>query len=234
MANEKEETKVETKVEEKTPVAKTPEEVFHSKEKEVPSEKKVETEVKEGEKKDPPVETKVETKAEEKVEEKKVDVEGEKKAPETYDLKIPEGSKLKAAAVERIARTAREQGLSNDEAQQLLVQDHQAVSAYQKEVDAENERAFAQWTEDLKADPVLGGDNLKQNSEIARRGLEANFSKETIAFIDKTGLANNKTLFRDLVKLGNRLKDDTIEKPNGTVPPARKPVKNAFYGDNAR
>lgn len=155
--------------------------------------------------------------------------------PEKYELKIPDGSKLKATAVERIARTAREQGLTNDEAQQLLVQEHEAVTTYQTEQDQELAARKSGWKTDLESDPVLGGDNLKANSELVRRGLEANFSKETIAFIDTLELGNNKFLFKDLLKLGNKLKDDKIGILNGGQPPAgRKPVAQVFFGADAK
>jgi hypothetical protein len=155
---------------------------------------------------------------------------GEKKAPEKYDLKIPEGSKLKATAVERIDRIAREQGLTNDEAQQLLVQEHEAVKAYSSELDAEFTRVKQNWKAELEKDPELGGDNLKKNSEIARRGLEANFSKKTIELIDQMEYGNNKEFFRDLVKLGKRLSDDKINPSGGNPPAPRKSSGEVFYG----
>lgn len=153
------------------------------------------------------------------------------KAPDKYELKLPEGSKLKPSAISRIDRIAREQGLTNEAAQQLLIQEHEAVAHYQKELDDNFSQIKAQWKTELENDPVLGGANLKANSELARRGLEANFSKKTIELIDQMEYANQKDFFNDLVKLGKRLSDDKITPAAGQPPQQRKRSEDVFYGN---
>lgn len=153
-----------------------------------------------------------------------------KVAPEKYEFKVPEGSKLKATAVERIERIARDQGLSQNEAQQLLAQEHEAVSEYQKSVDAELASAQAKLKTELENDPEVGGAKLRENSEIVRRALEANFSKEAIEFVDKSGIGNSKVFFKDLLRLGKRLQQSEIIPSNGAPPPPkRKPDAEVFY-----
>lgn len=218
-------------------VAKTSNEIAEKfYEKKQPAEKKevapVKTEVEAADDKatDEVVET-PEVKAKDEVkDEVKPEDAGAEKAPEKYDLKIPEGSKLKVTATERIARIAREQGLTNSEAQQLLVQEHEAVSVYEKEQNEELSRTKANWKKELETDPDVGGAKLKENSEDVRRGLEANFSKETIAFIDTLELGNNKHLFKDLLKLGRKLKDDKIDSGKKNTSTTRKSVEEVFYG----
>src|SRR5688572_20896218 len=50
--------------------------------------------------------------------------------PEKYDLKLPEGSLLEAAQMEKISAYAKEKGLSNEQAQELLERENDAVSGY--------------------------------------------------------------------------------------------------------
>jgi len=53
------------------------------------------------------------------------------KAPEKYDLKAPEGVTMEAAALEKFGAEMKALGLSQEQAQKLLVRDHEAQKASQ-------------------------------------------------------------------------------------------------------
>ncbi len=85
----------------------------------------------------------------------------EEKAPEKYELKLAEGSKLGPADVTFIEKLAREHNLSNDSAQRIL--DQQDV--------LETEQS-ATFLEELKADKVFGGEKLEETQRLANAGLD--------------------------------------------------------------
>lgn len=122
-------------------------------------------------------------------------------APEKYDLKVPEKSPLDAKHVERIAGIAREQGLSNDEAQAILEHDHEVVYSVLAAQQEQVKQVSAQWLEQSKADPVIGGEKLTENVNFSKRACEAVFSPEIRQIIDSSGIGNHPKFIADLAKL---------------------------------
>jgi hypothetical protein len=129
-------------------------------------------------------------------------------APEKYELKLPEDAVVDSEFVKEVEAIARQQGLSNDEAQLVT-----------KKAEA--------WMEQLKTDPELGAD-LKQTAALAQRALE-NFAPPTLrGMLDKTGYGNHPDVVRFLYNIGKKMADDKLVIP-GAQSGGEKPIQDVFY-----
>lgn len=141
--------------------------------------------------------------------------------PEKYDLKLPEGSVLHPAVVDKIAALAKERGLSNEKAQELLNQESDSVAA------AVQQQASA-WAEEAKSDPEIGGDGFKENVELSKRVI-ARFGSDSLKKeLDKTGYGNHPELVRLLTKIGKAMDPDRLVIP-GTQSGGKKSIEDIFY-----
>jgi len=160
--------------------------------------------------------------------------------PETYDLKLPEGSALDAAIVERTAATARALGLTNDAAQQLLDHDVALLTARQA-AEAEARQATidawkpggsewtkrdAAWTAQAKADPELGKtpEEFSASLERARQALEK-YGPETKALLDETGFGSHPAVLRMLARVGRAMAEPGFVV--GASAPSARPKSDA-------
>ncbi len=142
-----------------------------------------------------------------KVEDPKVP---EKIVPEKYDLRLTKDSLLTDSDSERIARQAREQGLTQDEAALRLRNSEDDVSAYdkaQKEAVATEHKA---WEETMKTDKEIGGEFAAESAELSKRVLEAFGEKSLMDALDATGLGNYPELIRCFTRIGKAMDSDKL------------------------
>jgi hypothetical protein len=141
-------------------------------------------------------------------------------APEKYELKLPEDAVVDSEFVKEVEAIARQQGLSNDEAQMLLdQQSEKAAQLVTKKAEA--------WMEQLKTDPELGAD-LKQTAALAQRALE-NFAPPTLrGMLVKSGYGNHPDVVRFLYNIGKKMADDKLVIP-GAQSGGEKPIQDVFY-----
>jgi hypothetical protein len=124
--------------------------------------------------------------------------------PDKYELTVPEGGRLDDADLKRFESMAREQGLTNDEAQAAL----DLEDAY-----------LAQRTETLlsetKADKDYGGDKLAESQRLARAVIDrvrpaGHARRESfIRFLNKGGDGNHIEVVSFLADLGRMMGEDS-------------------------
>lgn len=157
--------------------------------------------------------------------------EGEKKAlPEKYELKLPKDSALSPEHVEKLSAYAKEQGLSNEQAQGLLERESQAVSEYAATQMAKMKEVQDSWLETAKNDKEIGGEALKQNAELSKRVLERYSTPEFRKELNKTGLGNHPELVRVFSRIGKAMSEDQLVIP-GVQTPGKKSIASVLYGD---
>lgn len=130
--------------------------------------------------------------------------------PEKYDLKLPKNSSLSQAHVDLIEKEAKDKGLSQDQAQALLDRDNGLKSSFFEEQQAQMKQAADNWFEAAKNDKEIGGDNFKQNVELAKRALDRFASDDMKKVLNDTGLGNNPELIRTFMKVAKHLGDDKL------------------------
>lgn len=122
-----------------------------------------------------------------------------------FDLKLPENTLLSDEAKDEIVSIAKEQGLSQDQAQKVLDLQSEIASEVSDQFTQDFEDQVNSWGEEIKADKDLGGDNLGKNVELAKRAVVAFAGEEFLTELDQTGYANHPRLFKMLTKIGAEL-----------------------------
>lgn len=149
--------------------------------------------------------------------------------PIKYDLKLPKDSMLNEGAVDEIAEFAKEQGLSNEQAQKLLDRENKAVKEYaESQVEGLKEKS-SQWVEDVKNDKELGGENFNKNVELAHRALEKFGSKQLKETLNSSGLGSHPELVRVFSRIGKAMADDSIVN-QGSEGSKQKTAEEIMYG----
>ncbi len=159
----------------------------------------------------------------------------EAKPEVTFSLKLPDGSLLDQAHVEKVTSFAKERGLSNDQAQAILERDHQEKSAF---VEA-NKPGGVEWTKKVNgweaaalADKEIGGtpEALQANAELGKRVIAKYFPESIKSFLDETGFGSHPEVLRGFVKLGKAMSDDKMVHPGSQSSGNPKSLEDIFYG----
>ncbi len=149
--------------------------------------------------------------------------------PDKYELKLPENSPLNASHLDALASLAKEQGLSQAQAQAMLERDSASATAGVEFMRAKAEQMSKQWLEEAKADPDFGGAKFEENVSLASRALDELFpGVEIRKFMDVSGLGNHPSMLKGFAKIGRMLHPEKII-GNGAQPPDRAPLKHRMY-----
>lgn len=146
------------------------------------------------------------------------------KPPETYDLKLPDGSQLRPTVLEKTAAYAKQRGLSNADAQELVNQQNQAVVDHVEALQGQRDT----WLEETKNDAEVGGDKFNENVEIAKRVVDR-FGTEGFkkALVD-TGLGNQVDVVKTFVAIGKAAKDDSFFQGAPAGPPQKTAAQKMY------
>jgi hypothetical protein len=140
----------------------------------------------------------------------KVDEPAKPVVPEKYELKLGDGSKLPASRIDEIAAYAKEKGLSNEAAQEVLAREDKAVSDYHTRLEAEYAASQEKWFDEIKNDPELGGEKFEQTLALSNRVVERFGSPKFKEILSTTKLGNNPELVRFVAGIGKSMANDTF------------------------
>lgn len=146
------------------------------------------------------------------------------KAPDKYELTLPEGGRVGDEDLQLVEAMAREEGWSNEEAQQFLDR-HNFTVQY----------ATTAFLEATKADKEIGGDKLEGTMKLATAALDRVRPKgkgRGDAFrklLDRTGFGNHPEVVAFMADVGRMMQED---KPDVTTAGAVGEVSHAqkLYG----
>jgi len=130
--------------------------------------------------------------------------------PEKYDLKLSDDSNLDASDIERISAYAKEKGLSNDAAQEMVAQEEAAIDSYKDSQMQEVEGIRAKWLEESENDKEIGGEDFKQNVELAKRVIDRFGSDDFKETLKDTGFGNHPEVVRVFVRIGQAMSEDQL------------------------
>lgn len=153
--------------------------------------------------------------------------------PEKYELQLPEKTLLESEAIERIAGLARERGLSNEQAQELVDLEHDAVATYHnKNITAFMERT-ENWKKEVMADKEIGGDNLNKSLSLVNRFLakydtDGSFRKD----LEVTRYGNHPGLIKVLYRAAKESlgEDEFVQAQSSNS--AKKSIQEILYSGN--
>lgn len=170
-------------------------------------------------------------------------------APEgDYDLGafLPEGTKLDADALAKIAPTAKELNLSNAGLAKIAVEGLPIVTkqvtdgiigevvAQRAGWDAATRAAIIGGKDatgaDVKADPVYGGKSYDDVLAVAAKSLDRFGGADFRDFLKSTGLGNHPAMMRYAYQTGALIAEDTDFERGGGIPNTPKSREEKYYG----
>jgi len=128
----------------------------------------------------------------------------EAKAPEKYELKLPEGGRLSKGDLADIEAIARANNWSNADAQ-AAIDEHDA--ALRKQSD--------RWLAETAADPELGGEKLAATQQRTKAAIDWAYPQGHphregfLEFLNRGGAGNNIHVVRFLEHVGKAITEDT-------------------------
>lgn len=150
-------------------------------------------------------------------------------APEAYeDFTLPEGVSLEPTLLEEFKGAAKELNLPQ-EAAQRVVDIAAKIPGLFEQAQAQQVASIQQgWLDQAKADPEIGGANLKGALADAKRGLDALASPGLSEVLSAFGLAKHPEVIRGFAKLGKLVAEDKFV--GGGDPASEKPdAANKLY-----
>lgn len=130
--------------------------------------------------------------------------------PEKYELKMPEGSQLSQTRIDQVSAYAKEKGLSNEQAQEILNRESDAVAGFFESQKADLLAKSEGWISEIKADKEFGGENFNQTIEFAKRSIDQFGDPELKRVFDETGIGNHPLIVKMHAKIGKLMADDKM------------------------
>jgi hypothetical protein len=145
-------------------------------------------------------------------------------------LVSPEGTKLQATDVDKIASFAKEHGLSKDAAQALLEHESTVVAAReQAQLDHLKAQSDA-WKDEVLNDKEMGGDKAKENVELAHRFAKTFWDDNFLDELEKTGLGNHPGLMKGFYRAGKAMAPDKMRGSGNPTGTGKRSTEEVLYG----
>lgn len=142
-----------------------------------------------------------------------------------YNFELPEGYTLDEEIGNELKEMAKAKNLSAEEAQKFV---DLGVKMKEKEAEAFN-KIQNEWVEQIKADPMIGGEKLGENIAVAKKAIDAFGTPELKSLLDKSRFGNHPEVVKFAYQVGKAMSEDRIVvgqgKPRGA--PAT-PAKTLF------
>lgn len=147
-------------------------------------------------------------------------------APEKYEaFKLPDGVKLNDATVADLQATAKDLGLTQDQAQKLVDRELKVRGDVTAAAQAEFKSTIGKWADEARADKDIGGDKLPATLASAKRGLEAVAANAKLPdlkpMLDATGFGNHPTVIKLFQYVDSLTANDGKFVPGGKAPAAQ-------------
>lgn len=138
------------------------------------------------------------------------------KAPEKYELTVPEGFQLEPETTAEFEAIAREFDLDNDQANKLIplgAKLAQRIEAKQAET---HQAQVAQWADAVRNDKELGGEHFETTVTTAKKALDRFGTPELKQLMDTSGFGNHPEIVRAFHRIGLAIADDKfVNAPSG-------------------
>jgi len=163
----------------------------------------------------------------------KTDDKTQSKAPDKYELKLSENSLLEPSVIDEVAAIAREQGLSNEQAQERLGQ-------IEAQVEAKREANIKAWEKEVTADKELGGEKLQSTQANITRFASRFAPKDSpiAALLHRSGYGSHPAVVRLMNDIGKAMAEDKPLGHGGASGGAKDAVTTLYdhpsnYGSNS-
>lgn len=127
-----------------------------------------------------------------------------------YKLELAEDSKLHSDFVNEMTEFAKQHGLSNEAAQELVDWQNETVNEIIAKSQEFQEKQVEDWKQETINDPELGGEKLTEVSEYAKSVVKQFGNEAIIEMLNESGLGNHKEVVRFLSKIGRAMSNDNF------------------------
>lgn len=124
-------------------------------------------------------------------------------------LQAPQGSKLVQTDIDRIAATARERGLSKEQADELIKQEHEFAERYATTQAEAAKKQREGWVEAIKNDKDIGGANLARTQKRSQAVIDTFMPEKLRIALRETGLGDHPEFVRFLDAVGAAMDEDS-------------------------
>jgi hypothetical protein len=157
-----------------------------------------------------------------------------KVVPETYDLKLPDGSLLDAQDLEALSSYAKEKGLTQAEAQEELEREHKAASSYSERMLARQQEGFKQqaqqWRQEVETHETFGGAaKFTENEASVDRVLNTFAPPELSKVLAEQGLRYQPALYSFLLSVAKATAEDKAVLPGSQSPTQQMRAEDILY-----
>ena len=156
--------------------------------------------------------------------------------PEAYELAMPEGIPLDAAALETATPVFKELGLTNEQANKLVPVAMKYAESIAKGVNDQVQTQIAaerkSWLDTAKADPEIGGPNWDKTMSGAAAALDRFGFKEGSPFrqlLNDSGLGNHPDMIRAWSRVNAATGEGSFVRGDGSAA-VPKTDAEIFYG----
>lgn len=156
------------------------------------------------------------------------------KAPERYEIKLPEGSAIGDKEIEKISELARKLDLTNDQAVELASLHNAFALESSKALDSEAEATVKEWHDAVLADPELGGKNFDTTRKHAQAAMSKIGTRALQEVLDDTGLGNHPELVRVFAKIGKAMEEDAFVAAQKSATPAAKTRAETLFPNQGK
>jgi hypothetical protein len=163
-------------------------------------------------------------------EEASADTEAPKGAPETYeDFTLPEGVALDPEIDTKLKETAKELGLTQEQAQKIADLGAQQSARWAEQLNTQIEATAKQWAEAARADPEIGGNRLGDTLSASKLALDKFATPELKELLETSQLGNHPEIIRLMAKVGRAISDDNFVPGGDTASPKPKSLAERMY-----
>jgi len=151
--------------------------------------------------------------------------------PVEYDLKVPKGVDLKGESLDELKATAKELGLTQEQAQRLADLGAKQAQGFAAQLVEQQKTLTAEWAEQTTADKEIGGDKLPENLGVAKKALDTFGSPALKTLLNQSGLGNHPEVVRFMVKAGKAISEDgkLVTGNAAQADRASTPIENRLY-----
>lgn len=155
------------------------------------------------------------------------DGESQDGAPESYeDFTLPEGVQVIPEVMDSFKEMAKEDGLSQEQAQRYIDLQTKTVLDQIEAADKLTEG----WIEETKNDPDIGGDKLDANMAYVAKAREAFGTPELNNLLNDTRLGNKVEVVKFFAKVGKAMSEDTFVKGEGSQATPKSAADTMYNG----
>jgi len=154
----------------------------------------------------------------------------EVKAPEKYEVKLPEGQEIDQNLLDSITPVLQKHNISQEAFNELVDIYAPRIQAMQEDFSKESLKVFEEQKSEWKTETLKElGDNVKTDLSFAAKARDKFGDEAFVEILEDSGLGNHPAVVRFLSKIGKVISDDRFVDGKSTGTPSQDTVLKQMY-----